>query len=60
VTEHVRLDDVVKFLDDRLEVSKFDEVELRSRRTSRASTAIISRATSDRAATSLSRLIRPL
>jgi len=27
VTEHVRLDDVVKFLDERLEVSKFDEVE---------------------------------
>src|SRR5206468_2922935 len=27
VTEHVRLDDVVKFLDERLEISKFDEVE---------------------------------
>jgi len=27
VTDHVRLDDVVKFLDERLEVSKFDEVE---------------------------------
>jgi dinuclear metal center YbgI/SA1388 family protein len=27
VTEHARLDDVVKFLDERLEVSKFDEVE---------------------------------
>ena len=27
MTDHVRLDDVVKFLDERLEVSKFDEVE---------------------------------
>ena len=27
MTEHVRLDDVVKFLDERLEISKFDEVE---------------------------------
>ena len=27
MTEHVRLDDVVKFLDERLEVTKFDEVE---------------------------------
>ena len=27
MTEHVRLDAVVKFLDERLEVTKFDEVE---------------------------------
>src|SRR5205814_3735378 len=27
VTDHVRLDDVVRLLDERLEVSKFDEVE---------------------------------
>ena len=27
MTEHVRLDNVVKFLDERLQVSKFDEVE---------------------------------
>src|SRR3989449_9258503 len=27
MTDHARLDDVVKFLDERLEISKFDEVE---------------------------------
>src|SRR5207244_5988691 len=27
MSDHVRLDDVVKFLDERLEVAKFDEVE---------------------------------
>jgi hypothetical protein len=31
VTEHVSLDEVVRFLDERLEVAKFDEVESHSR-----------------------------